>query len=303
MAKVRKLSYTQSIVLFVVISVLPLYLFFMWVYQVSYSTIRKDLLTSISLEGEKIITDLDRDLSNAMLRLDETLNLQCTRRVMLEDSLIFSNYEIISAKQELAEIMIVMQLNSQVLESIELYFPRTGIAYQNPIGWSDINASQSDVLARLLQEPEQKLIEIDGEFLIYQTNRRASSPIGRSADIIMVMRLSRQRIAQLFEMRLTNAKRNIFLIKADTGDLVTSTDDAIASDIIQLHADGSIPSPDAIRIEGRAHYALAMHSSIDALTLYYIVMEDAVSVPMSRFASFLVVSLVLLALILLLLFV
>lgn len=302
MEKSRKLSYTQSIGLFVLISVIPLYLFFIWVYQASYSMIQKELLTSISLEGEKIVNDLDRDLTNLSLRLDETRDLPCVRRVMLEDSRIFSRYEIISAKQELMEITTVVLLNSQVLDSIEFFFPRTGSAYISTQSWSKMHNDQRDYLMRLLREPEGKLVYFDGTFLLYRTNRRTGAQADSTADIAMVMQLSQQRIAQVFATRLSNERRNIFLLKSDTGELVASTNVDMANDIVRLHEEGTIPTTKTVSLGGTTHYVLAMHSTFDALTLYYVVSSDAVSVPMSQFANFLLVSLVLLALILLLLF-
>lgn len=303
MEKGRKLSYTQSIVLFVLISVIPLYLFFIWVYQASYSMIHKELLTSISLEGEKIVDDLDRDLTNLALRLDETRDLPCVRRIMLEDSKIFSRYEIISAKQELMEITTVVLLNSQVLDSIDFFFPRTGSAYISTGSWSKMNESQRVYLARLLREPEGKLVYFDGSFIIYRTNRRTGAPMDSTADIAMVMRVSKQRIAQLFERRLANGQRNIFLLKTDTGELVASTNADMVDEIVRLHEQGLIPTEKTVSLSGTANYVIAMHSSFDTLTLYYAVVSDAVSIPMSQFANFLVVSLVLLLSILLLLFI
>lgn len=303
MEKSRKLSYTQSIGLFALISVLPLYLFFIWVYQASYSMIHKELLTSISLEGEKIVDDLDRDLTNLSLRLDETKDLPCVRRVMLEDSRIFSHYEIISAKQELMEITTVVLLNSQVLDSISFFFPRTGSTYRDAHSWSKMNDEQRDYLTRLLREPEGKLVYFGGEFLLYRTNRRAGMHMDSTADIVMVMGLSEQRIAQLFALRVSDEQRNIFLLKSDTGELIASTNADMANDIVRLHAEGAIPTMNTISLGGIMHYALAMRSSFDALTLYYVVSSGAVSVPMSQFVNFLAVSLVLLALILLLLFI
>ena len=304
MKKRRKLSYAQSIGLFVLISVLPLYLFFIWVYRVSYTTIHKELLTSISLEGEKIVADLDRDLTNLSLRLDEMRDLQCSRRVTLEDSLIYSFYEIVSAKQELAEITTVVLLNSQVLDTIELFFPRTGSTYKSGQGWSKMDKEQHEYLSRLLREPEQRLAYMEEEgYVLYRTNRRAGASSGTTADIVMKMRISEQRIAQLFSTRLSSERRNIFLLKSDTGDLVASTNSGMAGDIVRLHADGAITSAKAISLGGAEHYALVMHSSFDVLTLCYVVSSDEVSIPMSQFTNFLVASLVLLVLVVLLLLV
>ena len=302
MAQKRKLSYRQSIAMIALISVLPLYLYFIWVYQVSYSTIQEDLLASISIEGEKIVEDVDREISNLTLRLKECLNLLCTRRIMLEDSLIYSNYEIISAKQELAEIATVVLLNSQILESFHIFFPRTGTAYTGSSGWNAMTEAQWQQLAGFLPLAEERLVQVGGETFLLRTNRRTASPPGRMADIMLVMRISEERLRNVFAARLPSRQRAIFLIHSDTGTLLASTNEAMGPEIARLHAQGAIPAHKTIPLADGPHYILTTQSSLDSLTLYYVVSEEAVTAPMSRFTVFLIVSLVLLALILLLLF-
>ncbi|MDR3050322.1 MAG: histidine kinase [Oscillospiraceae bacterium] len=299
----RKLSYAQSIMLLALLSVIPLYLFFIMVYQDAYQTILADRLTSISLEGDKIMSDIDAELSNLLMRQKEYLALQCVRRVTLEDSRIYTNYEIISAKQEVAEMSTVVLLNSRILDAFDIYFPRTGSMYTSGGGWRTFGAPDRAYVRALVRAREGCLIRYQDEYLLYHTNRRAFAPAGSDADVVMVMRVSKPKLVAMFAARLPNALCNLFLLQKDHGEVIASTHPDMATEVAALHGEpGALEAARAVALGGAPHYVTITDSQMDDLALYYIVAQGAVTSSLQRFVAYFIASLALLAAVLLILF-
>lgn len=281
------------------VNITPLTLYFMHVYRRGYETIEGQVTQSMIAETRFIMDDLDSEIGTTVTRLYELLAYRATNTLVLSEANVYSTYDKLMAKLDLAMQLSLIVSSSSYIRDITIYFPERALAISALTNIRTIGPADMEYLHALLSSGDGKLFTYVGStpYLVAQTlgnHRRVEALLTRLPAVIISAEISGSSISTVLASYTSGIEREMRLIRVATGEQLATSGGSVGDRSPAIDRD----PPQKVDSEGNFDWSVdgqryfVSHSSSDDLgwRLEYLVPASVVSEALKAFGDWVPVS-------------